>query len=432
MVVVWLSALLAQASRPWRLYGVALTFRLLALLLLYLMPDPVIAEGFFSSAGVEFSAMAAGLVSGRGLTLFWVEERFAPSAFQPPLYPLFLSAIFAVVGHGAAGLLVTQLLQSLVGAAQAVLLYQAGRAIFNSQTAAVAGWLGAVYPALLYMPVEVHPITFTLTLTLVYLWRVIALHHTPTPAGALVVGVVGGCLALLRAEGLVLVAATLLAAAWRLGPAPPRIYLISAAVGLALLTPWVVRNQVVFGRPLLTTTAGYNLWRGQGELATGSPRTWEGNAINTTPAIEAALEVLPWSSAYEQQRDAIYRRAVGEYLAAHPWQPLRLAPAKFLFFTFADWTHPRARHILYWGPATAVACLAGVGLGLAIRRRLPLWPLALVWPAVYLALTLIFFALPRYRLYAEPCLLLFAAYTLGYIWPNIGKVWKPTSAESSP
>lgn len=405
-----LSALLAQAAHPWRLYGAALGLRLLALLVLYQLPDPVIAEGFFSSAGVEFSAMAAGLVSGRGLTLFWVEERFVPSAFQPPLYPLFLSAVFATVGHGAAGLLVTQLAHVVVGAAQAVLLYAIGRAIFGPQTGAVAGWLGALYPALLYMPLEIHPITFTLTLTLAYLWGVMALHRTPTPARALAVGVAAGALALLRAEGLFLATAAWLVAAWRLGWPPRRFAWWGAAGALALLTPWLVRNQLVLGRPLLTTTSGYNLWRGQGELATGSPRTWQGESINATPAIEAALAALTWSPAYERQRDAIYRRAAWDYLIDHPWQPLRLAPIKLVFWGVADWTHPRARHPLYWGPAVMTLGLAGVGVWLAGRRRLVLWPLLLVWPAGYLTLTLIFFALPRYRLYAEPCLLLLAAY----------------------
>ena len=395
-------------------FTLAFLSRLLAVALLHWLNDPSIQQGFFSSAGAEFSYMAAGLVSGRGLTLLYVHGQYVPSAYQPPLYAWLLATLFATLGHGQLAYVALQTVQCLLGAWGSVGVYWVGREIFSAETATLAAFLSAIYPPLVYVPAEVHPLGLTILVTLGFVLAALRLRRQPTPGLAIALGCAGGVLVLLRSEAVLLNPMTILWSAWGRRRANWRYYALAGLLAAMFLCPWLIRNRLVLGRWVLTTTTGYNLWRGQGVLATGSARDLQGVAVGTTPELERQLNALPWSADYELKSDAILQAAAWDYIQAHPWNWLRLTPAKLFFFWGVDLTHPRARNILYWGPSLLAVGLAGIGWRAARRR--PLTDVLLIWPGVYTGLTLLFFALPRYRLYAEPFVLLLAAYGLTRLW----------------
>lgn len=415
-LILRLSGLLRGRCRLRVIFSLALLLRLLAVALLHWRHDLIIQQGFFSSAGAEFTYQAAGLVAGRGLTLLYVQGQYVPSAFQPPVYAWLLAGLFKTLGHGELAYVAAQIAQCFVGAWACIGLYWVGREIFSAETATLAAFLGAIYPPLVYVPAEIHPLGLTILVTLGFVLVAVRLARRPNWGLALSLGGLGGLLALLRSEAALLAPLTILWSAWGRLHRAWRYYAVSALLGLALLTPWLVRNRLVLGRWVLTTTTGYNLWRGQGALATGSARNWDGQAVGVTPELEQHINALPWSADYELQIDALLSAAAWDYIRAHPLNWLRLTPAKLFFFWGVDLTHPRARHILYWGPSLILALLAGLGWRSAHRAALPRYTLLLIWPLVYTGLTLLFFALPRYRLYAEPFVVLLAAHGLLWLW----------------
>lgn len=415
-LILALKGLLSRRGRLTIIFSLALLLRLLAVALLHWLHDPVIQQGFFSSAGAEFTYQAAGLVAGRGLTLLYVQGQYVPSAFQPPVYAWLLAGLFKTLGHGDLAYVALQITHCFIGAWGCVGLYWVGREIFSAETATLAALLSAIYPPLVYTPAEVHPLGLTILVTLGFMLAALRLARRPTWRVAWLLGGLGGFLALLRSEAALLAPLTIVWSArghWR---QTWRYYALSALLGFALSTPWLVRNHLVLGRWVLTTTIGYNLWRGQGALATGSARDWSGQAVGVTPDLGRRIDALPWSTDYELQIDALLRTAAWDYMRAHPFNWLRLAPAKLFFFWGVDLTHPRARHILYWGPSVLAVLLAGVGWWAAQRAALARHAMLLVWPLGYTGLTLLFFALPRYRLYAEPFVVLLAAHGLLSLW----------------
>jgi len=127
-----------------------------------------------------------------------------------------------------------------------------------------------------------------------------------------------------------------------------------------------------------------------------------------TPATEAAHRALPWSPDYELRLDAVYKDALEESLAKDPFRPIRLLPAKFLFYWTADFTHPKGRNPAAWLPWMLILPAVIWGIRALWRRRALAWPLYF-WPGFYLVIVLVLFALPRYRMGAEPMFLVFAA-----------------------
>lgn len=92
----------------------------------------------------DYHVLACGLVDGKG----WVGETGAPSAFRPPVYPLFLAAVYTVFGKGS--LWAVAAIQVLLSAAATWFCARIARGAGGSEWGAVLAALGyAVYPAFL-------------------------------------------------------------------------------------------------------------------------------------------------------------------------------------------------------------------------------------------------------------------------------------------
>jgi hypothetical protein len=158
--------------------------------------------------------------------------------------------------------------------------------------------------------------------------------------------------------------------------------------------------------PTITTSGGLNLWLGNAEGATGGigepPRNAE---------LEAELAALEATDGYESARDAAYRAAALEDMAADPVAVLRRDVAKVVYMLAFDVNDDRARHPLAVGAWLVLAVLGVLGIvRVAIDRELRV--LLLGYVAFTLVVAAMFFALGRFKLAVEYPFIVFAA---GYV-----------------
>ena len=202
---------------------------------------------------IFYYGSAESLASGDGLRdpLRDLEHstRFSPG------YPLALSSVFALFGAGPT---TAKAVNVLAGAITAVLVFVIGMKLRDQRVGVVAGFLVAVFPSQVFFSTMIMTEVFfamlstTLVLLLV-LWGGDATRVTPLRALAL--GLLLGCMALVRVEALVLIPALfLLWVVWRVRwqdmlRATPLV-IVGAAV---LITPWTVRNYARFDEPILIT-----------------------------------------------------------------------------------------------------------------------------------------------------------------------------------
>ena len=174
---------------------------------------------------------------------------------RAPLYPLFLALPIRTLGPSSE---VTVLVQHLLGLGSVVLVYLLGAVAFNRPTGLLAALGTAINGSLLLMEHSINAEALFTPLLLATL--VLFLLATRAHRGALYLGagLLLGLSALTRpaAQAILplLVAVTLCqAGAWR-----PRL-LAGGFVGLGFLliiTPWVVRNQAVYGVTAISGGAG--------------------------------------------------------------------------------------------------------------------------------------------------------------------------------
>src|ERR1700733_3071224 len=125
------------ASSPFVIFGAAFVTRLASVTyILYRGFGPQIL--FLQN---EPSHIAAALVSGLGFSSPYAGAPTAPTAQQPPLYPLVLAGIFKLFGIcTVASAWVAVMVNVLAGAVTAIVLYYVGRLHFEEMVGILAAW----------------------------------------------------------------------------------------------------------------------------------------------------------------------------------------------------------------------------------------------------------------------------------------------------
>jgi 4-amino-4-deoxy-L-arabinose transferase-like glycosyltransferase len=209
---------------------------------------------------IEHDLLARNLLLGRGFTY---RADGAPCLWRPPLYPAFLTAVYATVGTHWAGVLTAQTALSM-GAP--LILYVMARPRFGPRLSLFAASLAGLYPFQAVSAARrMTEVLFTLLLCLVAKALLDELS-TPSKRRALVVGLTGGLATLCRdsLQFYPLVLLLVLVVAVR----PRRRALLHWALAMlawgCVLAPWTFRNYRASDGAIIVTTlgGGVPLWAG--------------------------------------------------------------------------------------------------------------------------------------------------------------------------
>lgn len=292
-----------------------------------------------------------------------------------------------------------QIVNSLLGGASVFLSYciarQAGARALGRLLAAF--FFAFYVPALAYAEYLAKE-NFMTPLLLAAVYSILRLRDRGTIAVAATCGAVFGLLAMVGNSALSLGLAYWIALATAPVGGPRKLALALATVvtAVVVVSPWIGRNYLVLGAPILNANGGRNLYIGNNPSANGMFVS-----IARTPRGPSWEELRRRG---EVEADATLGREAREWIAAHPEAFLRLALAKAALF----WTPPFHRgdervqalerlarrlwvvqylFLTFWA-------LAGV-----FMSRLRTVPISIVWSSVsaYWLVHLLYYIIFRYR-----------------------------------
>jgi len=343
-----------------------------------------------------------------------------PTAGHPPVYVTYLGAVSWL---GFDSVRAHQVASALLGAVSIVLAGLLGRSLLSERLGLIAAALTAVYANIwindgLVMS-ETAAIAFAFLTSLVGLrfWRDASLRNGVWFA------IAAGLAALSRAE-LVLFLPIVAAVALIRAPLPWRTrvlrYVVIGVVAVAVLAPWVIRNNVVMKeRVLLSDGAGtvaiqancdatyYGRFIGYWNLECGGAQPHGPNG-----------ELLD-----ESQRDVVVRKEATEYISNHKERlvtvvvPARMGrmwglyqPLDQVRLDIAEGRPAFAAWLGFW-QYVVLAPMAIAGAVIQWRRRGPLLVVAL-WAVLATITAATAFGSTRYRTAAEVSVVVLAAVTI--------------------
>ena len=342
----------------------------------------------------DYHRLAVSLAGGHGFGTTVVAPGGGPTAFRPPLWPLFLGGIYTLVGDHvlvARGVEVVLGLFTvgLVGALAFRLATSSGRD--GRRTALVAMALAAVYPPLLLAGGSLLSESLSLPLELGSLLVASVAPPARRPVRwCALVGILCGLDILCRPDSFILLVPAVLLACRRPPVADRRNRVQAVSVRAAVLvgaagltvTPWLVRDAVVMGRFVPVTTQGGLVASGTYNDAAAHdplhPAAWR--PTNLVPEYRHLLRGT------EVQEEAALRAATLHYIRAHPAYPLRVAGWNLVrLFDLngvadarASWGangfSPGVADLDTFGLLALAALAAGGAARLVVRARRRGWP----------------------------------------------------------
>src|SRR5579863_3735574 len=352
--------------------------------------------------GFEMGRIGRSLAQGQGFSNPF-NETTGPTAWEPPLYPFFVAGVFRAFGvysRTSAILLLT--INSIFSALTCIPIFLIAKRCFNERVAVWSSWTWALLPSVIFWCTRwVWETSLAALLLALIFWLTLALADRDGLKPWLQFGLLWGVAALTNTTLLSFLPVSGLWVWYHRAKLDKRSVggiVLASFIFAASITPWLVRNDRVFGQPVfIRSNFGAELRLGNGPGADG---TWmdylhptknvsEMRRYQELGELAYVAERKKEAMAYIREDYARFARLSFQrfiyYWAGLPKAPENLVVAFFRKFLFA-----------------ASSALAFWGLGRALRKHKPgawlfFW-LIFSYPLVYYFL----FPHPRYRHPIEP------------------------------
>jgi 4-amino-4-deoxy-L-arabinose transferase-like glycosyltransferase len=154
----------------------------------------------------DYDQVARSILDGTGYSKPWAftDDRgetvieIRPTMFRPPLYTLSIAAAYGLANRNP---LIARILLSTIGSITSVLVFLVARRLFAAGTALVAAVVAALHPSLVAADGVLYPESLFAMLLIALVLALSYLSQKPSVGRAAVVGVIIGAMALTRAEG---------------------------------------------------------------------------------------------------------------------------------------------------------------------------------------------------------------------------------------
>ena len=332
-----------------------------------------------------------------------------PTAWTAPIYPWIVSLafrIFGVCSDRSAFALLT--FNSIFSALTSWTIYRIARRMFGRKAAVWAGWIWAVFPFAVYWSVTwIWDTTFSAFLLSLLFMLTLEMDGDSRLWRWLCYGLLWGILALSNTSAVSWLPFAGSWLAYRLYRSGKRFIVpvgLSALVFWAVLTPWLVRNYIVFDKFIIRGDLG-------SELHTGNNRLADGGWVPTYRPGNNSFLYAQYKEMGEAAFDNEQGRAARTWIAEDPARFLALSCRRVFFFWFGCGGDPTLRAsekllLFCW------IVLAFGGLLLAAKRRVHgtflFAALLIFFPLIYY----ITFPTDRYRHAIEPELVILAVWLL--------------------
>ena len=371
--------------------------------------------------GVIYTRAAVDLAEGRGFTraMFppWTDQ--ALTAFYPVGFPAWLAGLrlLNIEGRGALAL------QALLGALLVPIAWSLARHLRDARSAHYAAWLAALWPggAIYALTYFAEPL-FAVFLGLATL-AAVGFQERGWLRAACLAGLAMGAAAWVRP--------TAIAMAFALGATCGRTWrervsaaLVTSAIALAVVAPWIARNATFLEDPALSTNGSYNLLLGTYGL--GGYEDLPAGADCDITLSASRLDACRTERALERiQSDPLAWLARGLHKLADTFTH-ESTPGLYLKSAVDDATH-RERD-LAWGIATALSApfwgaIILLAFGTLLMNRCERAPLQIVLaPIITLACVhFVYIGGDRYHVAVAPMILALAGVMLASIHASFEK-----------
>ena len=401
------------------IYLIGFSF-LIRLIVLYFLNNDEIDHTYYFGISNEWGVLLNNLIQHNTFARYGSGDSLVPSLMLPPLYAYFLYFIKILTPEKINFLHTVIFIQIIISTISIFIFYKLNKQFFLEKTSLINTIIFSLLPLNIYAVGQSSSITIQIFLSLSFLLFLFILIKSQTKKNILIFSLISGLLILARAEFILIYALTILYLFLR--KKVNITYLVAISfLTLLVVSPYLIRNYVVFNKIVFVKTLGYNLWKGNNEFS--SVEGYENQRHKSFKNLENKLEELKLDTFYEINRDGIYLNEALKNLKEKPLKYLKLSFQKAFSFYFIDFqsSYPSYYKFYHFFPILLIAIISLPGLILILFNN----EFKNSYLKNYLLITIgifsIFSILPRYKLMILPIQIILAAYFIQYLLRKIKK-----------
>jgi len=326
-----------------------------------------------------------------------------PNLYMPPLYAYYIY-FFSTFGlEDQSYILIILFSQVLLASISVAIFYKISEIFFSKKISLSISLLYSLFPLHVYACSQISSISLQTFLTVLFIYLFFQFIEKKSSLLIFAVSFIGGLIILLRQEFVAVLVLSLIYAFIFYKVRLKEIFLI-LLISLITISPYLIRNIIVFETVTITKTTGYNLWKGSHPNA----ERLEGSEI-INDSLQKQIDKIPKDKFYGLNFDNLFLNEAIKNIKGDPTRYLTLFIKKAFSFLFIDINSPNPNYYnpLHYIPVLLFGIIALIGIGLSDKKSHKLNYLVLLF-FFYVFIFSTVSILPRYKLIILPLQIIFA------------------------
>ena len=357
----------------------------------------------------EWGVMLYNLVNHNTLSQQSFGEFLLPNLGLPPLYAYYLYLLSFLNFENQNFVLLVLFSQAILASISVVIFYKLNKFFFSQKICAYSSLLFSFFPLYLYCSAQISSISLTIFLAIFFYYFFFKIKKNKKYIDVLIYAFIGGLLILVRREFIAIIILSSFYLFLFCKISFKKIFLIILII-LITISPYPVRNYIIFEKIIIHSGFGYNLWKGN------NPNSKVEGSEFKNVIFKNLIEEIPKDKFYRINEDKIYIKESIKNIKEDPKKYFFLYVKKALSYFFIDIESTRQNYYnpFHYIPNLLLAITSLIGIFLSDKKSSSFNYLILIL-SFYLFVFPIFAIQPRYKIYIIPFQIIFTNIFINYL-----------------
>ena len=332
-----------------------------------------------------------------------------PNLTLPPLYAYYLYLLSFLNFENQNFVLLVLFSQAILASISVVIFYKLNKFFFSQKICAYSSLLFSFFPLYLYSNAQISSISLTIFLAIFFYYFFFKIKKDKKYIDVLIYAFIGGLLILVRREFIAIIILSSFYLFLFCKISFKKILLIFL-ITLITISPYLMRNYIIFEKIIIHSGFGYNLWKGN------NPNSKVEGSQFKNVIFQNLIEEIPKDKFYRINEDKIYIKESIKNIKEDPKKYFFLYVKKALSYFFIDIesTRPNYYNPFHYIPNLLLAITSLIGIFLSDKKSSSFNYLILIL-SFYLFVFPIFAIQPRYKIYIIPFQIIFTNIFINYL-----------------
>ena len=344
------------------------TFVLISLILIsVLIRIPVILILGDTSLEHEWKILVNNLIENGILSYMNFDGFLLPNLWMPPLYAyyLYFFSFFNLEDQNYLILILSS--QILLASASVAVFYKINKLFFSQKISFYSSLILSLFPLYIYACSQISSISLQVFLTILFFYFFFQFVKKKNVSSIVLLSLTSGLLILLRGEFWAIFVLSLFYLFLFIKISIKKILLI-ILVTLITVSPYLIRNVLIFEKITVLESFGYNLWKGNHPLAMKNSRV-EGAEMADKNLLKQ-IDAIPKDKFYRINYDKLFLNLAIKNISEEPLEYLIFFSKKVisLLFIIIGSMDPRYWNPLHYLPILLLGITSLIGIVLSDKK----------------------------------------------------------------